>query len=156
MRLKISKKLMIVTVVLGCCLALTSVVADESSDAEAAKPVSSAADSLNQGLSQTAGEKGAGYNTKDIKLETAVMKVISYVLGLIGVILVALIVYAGFTWMTAAGNEEKVSKAKDIMIASAIGLFIILLSYGIASFIVYHLNQATIDKSNWPPGYPWL
>ncbi len=49
---------------------------------------------------------------------------ISVFLGLLGVIFVILMIYAGYNWMTAAGNVEKVEKAGRIMRASVIGLLI--------------------------------
>ena len=54
-----------------------------------------------------------------------------------------LIVYGGFLWMTAAGNDDAVSKAKKIMIAGVIGLVIVLSAFAIASYVVEQLNDAT-------------
>ena len=45
--------------------------------------------------------------------------------------------------MTAAGNEEKVEEAKKLMGAGVIGLVIVLASWGIASFILNQLVNAT-------------
>src|SRR3989344_4954423 len=53
-------------------------------------------------------------------------RIIRAVLGLLGVIAVGLIVYAGFLYMTAGGNEDRVATAKKIMINAVIGLAIIL------------------------------
>ena len=39
-------------------------------------------------------------------------RIIRIALSFLGIGAVSLMVYAGFTWMTAAGNEEKVSEAK--------------------------------------------
>ena len=64
-------------------------------------------------------------------------------LGFLGIISVVLILYAGFMWMTAAGNEDKVGQAKKLLVAAVIGLIIILASYSIASFVldvVYRVN----------------
>jgi hypothetical protein len=38
-------------------------------------------------------------------------------------------------WMTSGGNEERVKKAKQILIAAIIGLVIILSAYAITNFI---------------------
>jgi hypothetical protein len=44
-------------------------------------------------------------------------------------------IYAGILWMTAQGNEQQVSKAKNLLINATIGLIITLAAYAITSFI---------------------
>lgn len=56
-------------------------------------------------------------------------------LSLMGIIFIILIIYAGFTWMTAGGDEQKVSKAKSTIGRAAIGLFIVLAAYAITAFV---------------------
>ena len=41
-------------------------------------------------------------------LKTSVLKIVSWALGSLGIIGVVLVVYAGFMWMTAAGNEDRI------------------------------------------------
>ena len=64
--------------------------------------------------------------------------VIQAALALIGVIFLALMLYAGYHWMTARGEEEKVEKAKDTITRAIIGLIIVVGAYAIWIFI---LNQ---------------
>lgn len=64
-------------------------------------------------------------------------------LGFLGVIAVVIILFGGFKWMTAGGNEEKVGEAKKLIIAGIIGLAIILSAYAIASFVITKLVSAT-------------
>ena len=52
-------------------------------------------------------------------------------LGLLGIIAIVLMLYAGFQWMTAGGNSEQIGTAKSIMINATIGLAIILSAYAI-------------------------
>src|SRR6056297_2138521 len=54
----------------------------------------------------------------------------------LAIIAVIVILIGGFKWMTAAGNEDKVSEAKKIVIGGVIGLVIILASWAIASFVL--------------------
>lgn len=61
--------------------------------------------------------------------------IIQVVLGLLGAIFIILMVYAGYTWMTAAGNEPKIDKAKDMIQTAIIGLVIVLSSWAIWTFI---------------------
>ena len=41
--------------------------------------------------------------------------IIRVALGFLGIVAVAIVLYGGFVWMTAAGNEERLSKAKKIL-----------------------------------------
>lgn len=76
----------------------------------------------------------------DIRIIIA--KVIRAVLGLLGVISLGLILYAGFTIMTSQGNEDKVAEGKKILTNSVIGLTIILASFGIVQFVLGKLQEA--------------
>ena len=68
---------------------------------------------------------------------------IRQVLAFLGVLFISLILYGGFIWMTSAGAEDQISKAKRIISASIIGLAIVLVSYGIAYFVTAQLLDAT-------------
>ncbi len=61
--------------------------------------------------------------------------IINYFLGLLGLIAVAMLIYAGVLMVTAGGNEEQVGKARKIIMYAVIGIVIILLSYTIVSFV---------------------
>ena len=67
--------------------------------------------------------------------------VIKAILGLLGVVFLCLILYAGYTWLTAEGEPDKVKKAKNMITNSIIGLIIVLASYSIALFVVEALNK---------------
>ncbi len=69
-------------------------------------------------------------------IESMIGLFISVLLGLLGVIMLVSILYAGFLWMTAGGNTDQVGKAKDWMRNSIIGLLIILTAYISTSFIM--------------------
>ena len=63
-------------------------------------------------------------------------KYVNALLGLMGLLFLILIIYGGFIWMTAAGNEEKITKAKKIIAGSAIGIGIIFLAMTITMLIL--------------------
>lgn len=69
--------------------------------------------------------------------------IINILLGLLGAISLAVIIYAGFMWMTAGGSEERVGKAKKTLWAAVVGLIIILSSYAFSQFVLSRLFQAT-------------
>lgn len=87
-------------------------------------------------LSQQIGTKSGYAPATANTLSETVGKIIKAVLGLLGTVFLVLTVYAGVLWMTAAGEEEKVTKATNILKTSVIGLVIILAAYSITYFIV--------------------
>lgn len=83
-----------------------------------------------------------GYtDTQDPRVIAAA--VIKTVLSFLGIIAVGLIIWAGFNWMTAAGNEEKIEKAQKTLTQAVIGLVIILAAWGLANFLVEAARDAT-------------
>jgi hypothetical protein len=68
-------------------------------------------------------------------------------LTLVGIILVVLMLYAGFLWMTAGGEEEKVTKAKGLIRDAVIGLAIVMAAMSISIFVVRTLESATTGSS---------
>ena len=79
----------------------------------------------------------------DQPLEETLGMLINVLLGLLGIIFLVLVIYAGFLWMTAGGDEKAVAKAKSIMITAVIGLVILLSAYAISSFVLDQLISAT-------------
>lgn len=73
---------------------------------------------------------------QNIEPKEAAVNIINLVLSFLGLIAVVIILIGGFKWMTAGGNEEKVGEAKKLLIAGLIGLVIILLAWGIATWVV--------------------
>ena len=80
-------------------------------------------------------------------LSIIVGKIIGNILIFLGTIAVVLIVYAGFLWMTAGGNEEQIKKARGLLINAVVGLIIILAAYGIAYFAIKELVGATVNNT---------
>jgi hypothetical protein len=74
-------------------------------------------------------------------LVAIIFRIIQYILAFLGVIAMAVMLYGGFTWMTAGGNDEKVGKAKKTLMAGLIGLVIILLAYAIATFVIARIHE---------------
>lgn len=83
-------------------------------------------------------EQPLGLASFDIRLIIA--NIIRVALGLVGIIMVGLGLYAGFLWMTAGGNEEQITQAKSVLRNAVIGLAIILSAYSIVSFVMNMLG----------------
>jgi amino acid transporter len=95
----------------------------------------------NQYAQEAAFEKTSGLNF-DVHIAEIIATVIKAALGLLGVIFIILLVLAGFNWMTASGNEEKIDKAKQTITRAIIGLIIIIAAYSITYFVFNALNNS--------------
>ncbi|MFA6105550.1 MAG: pilin [Patescibacteria group bacterium] len=80
-------------------------------------------------------------------LSMSVGTVISGLLSLVGTIFLVLTVWAGITWMTAQGNEEKVSHAKSMIQQAVIGLVVVMAAYAITAFVTGRISSSTGDTS---------
>jgi hypothetical protein len=67
-------------------------------------------------------------------------------LGLLGIVATVLIIYAGFLWMTAGGDDSKAETARKIIFSAVIGLAIILMAFAITKFVSLSLFKATTNK----------
>lgn len=103
------------------------------------RQIAQASDST--GLGETA--TSAGLSGGNVDIASTVGALIKSLLGFVGVIFLVLTIYAGFLWMTAAGNEEQITKAKKILTGSVIGMVIIFASYGITSFVINAVLSGT-------------
>ena len=74
-------------------------------------------------------------------------RIIKPALSLIGVLFFALMIYGGFTWMTARGNPKMVEKGKDIIVAAVIGAVIVTSAYVITNALFNSLTTGTVDGS---------
>ncbi|MCR4278840.1 MAG: pilin [bacterium] len=76
-------------------------------------------------------------------LVTLIGRIINIFLGFLGVIFLGLMLYAGFTWMTAGGDPAKVDSAKNTIRNAIIGLLIITSAWAITAFIINFFAGAT-------------
>lgn len=77
---------------------------------------------------------------EDVAVEDIVAEIINTVLGLLAIIFLILMIYSGYQWMTAGGNEEMVTKAKGRIKNAIIGLVIVILAYSITAFVFKNLG----------------
>ncbi len=74
--------------------------------------------------------------------------VFSLVISIGGGIFVLLLLVGGVIYLTGAGNDEQTGKAKKMMIDAIIGLFIILASWGIGTWVLSVFQTKTTIESN--------
>ena len=91
---------------------------------------------------------GKSYIEDNVELSSSdpraiIGRIINVALGLLGVIAVAIILMGGFKWMTAGGNEDKVSEAKKLLGAGVIGLAIVLAAWAVANWVIDAIYEAT-------------
>lgn len=60
-------------------------------------------------------------------------KYISFFLGFLGFVAVAFIIFGGYLYVTAAGNQEQTDQGKKIIMYAAVGILIIFISYAIVN-----------------------
>lgn len=121
--------LLMIMVFFSCLLFLSPASASTKSDIESQM--------------DTAGMIGWGTLADSNTMPKIVQYVISSFLGLLGIIFIVLIIYAGYNWMTARGDEQKVTMAKESLSRAVIGLIIIVAAYSITYFVFSSLPDGS-------------
>lgn len=62
--------------------------------------------------------------------------IINVIIGVIGFVAVAFIIFGGVQYTTSAGDPGKVKKAKDTILYGIIGLVVSMLAYAIVNFVL--------------------
>ncbi len=98
---------------------------------------------MQEGLGDgTIGQEAFGREEpQDIRIIIA--NIVKIFLGFLGIIFLILLIFAGFKYMTAQGNEEKIKEATGQIKTAIIGLLIILAAYSITHFITQSLSRTT-------------
>lgn len=111
----------------------------------AAAPFVSAAPALavaDLDLSTSLGTVNDETGLSEAGLEETIGTLINIGLSLLGIVFLLLTLYAGWLWMTAAGDSKQTQKAKDILITAVVGLVILLSAYAISSFVIGNVQTA--------------
>ncbi len=91
-------------------------------------------------LGDTAGFDGLKLSS-ELNPRSTTINIINLVLSFLGLIAIILILIGGFKWMTSGGSEDKVTSAKKLLISGLIGLVIVLLSWGIATWVIGAIDE---------------
>lgn len=65
-----------------------------------------------------------------------ILTFINFFLFFLGLIATAFIIYGGFLYITSAGDDSATEKAKKILIYSAIGILIVLVSFALVNTLL--------------------
>lgn len=71
----------------------------------------------------------------------AAVSIIKVIMTFLGIVAVLVVLWGGFKWMTAGGNEDKVAEARKLIVAGIIGLVIILSAWAITSFVITQMTN---------------
>ena len=63
-------------------------------------------------------------------------KLINAIMGIVGSIALVMFIFGGLVWMLAAGNTERITRGKNILIWATVGLVVIFSSYAIVKFVL--------------------
>jgi len=94
----------------------------------------------NSGLNKAGDTAGYDTGSSATPVEGVISQVLYTVLGLVGIIFFGYLVYGGYIWMTARGNEERVRQATDTLINSIIGLVVTLGAYTISYYLISYFR----------------
>lgn len=86
------------------------------------------------GIVDSVAVEGAGLPGGSV--DSIASQVIDALFSLVGVIFFILMIYGGYIWMMAKGNEQDVDKAKNIIRAAIIGLIVVVGAYAITAFVL--------------------
>lgn len=70
--------------------------------------------------------------------------IIAIFLGFLAIVFIVLILYGGWLWMSARGNDEQVKKAQSVIKNAVLGVFVIIISYAFTAFVLTKLKEATM------------
>lgn len=86
--------------------------------------------------------QGAGFPDAPREPEVIIGDIIKGSMVAIGVVFGILVIYGGYLWMTARGNEEIVKKAIGILRTAIIGFIITASAYAITNYVVERVIPA--------------
>lgn len=135
--MQITRKLIAIslTATSGIATALNFVLA-----ADQPAPGAGVTGRIKTGLAGAAGASGFAQSETD--LPRLIGNLINQGFGILGVLLLCLMLYGGFLWMTAAGEPDKVKKSIAVIRNAIIGLLIIVMAYALANFVIVSLGNA--------------
>jgi ABC-type uncharacterized transport system permease subunit len=86
---------------------------------------------------------GDGIDLGSVSPTVVALNLINAALSLLAAVCVGLLIYAGFLWVWARGNQDEVTKSKDIIRGTVIGLVIVLAALGITQFVFQTVGDIT-------------
>lgn len=73
-----------------------------------------------------------------------ITNIIQIILSLMGISFLIIMIYGGYTWMTAQGNQENVEKGKRIIANGILGVVIVFIAYAFSYLLVSIFSKSRI------------
>lgn len=105
-------------------------------------PTFAAGDACSSGV--TAVANAAGCNGSTNALPSAIVSILSAIIGVAGLVSAAYIIVGGIQYISSSGDASKTEKAKKTVLYACIGLIICALAFVIVNFVIGNiLGQST-------------
>jgi hypothetical protein len=79
----------------------------------------------------------------NVNADQFAMKLLNIVGLVAGILLLAYIIYGGFLYLTAAGNEDNIKNGQKAIVNAIIGILILGLAYTLARFVIGAIGVGT-------------
>lgn len=86
------------------------------------------------------GSDSAVCNSTDDNINSIIGTVVDLLIYAIGITSVIVIIVSGFTYVTADGKQEQITKAKNTLTYAIVGLVIAILAYAIVNYVLKWLT----------------
>jgi len=81
-------------------------------------------------------------------------RIIGWVLPVVGSLFLVMLIWGGFTYLTASGESDRVKKATTTLKNAVIGLVIVALAYVLVFNLISSFGKALNGGTGSPPGAP--
>jgi len=78
-------------------------------------------------------------------LRSMILKMVNWVLLFLGLMATGFLIYGGFLYITSAGNDENINKAKKLILYAAVGVVVILLASILVNALV---DMVAVDRTD--------
>ncbi len=76
------------------------------------------------------------------EIAVVIGSIVTALLGVLGVVFLALLIYGGFLYMTDLGDEKQAATAKKLITNATIGLVIVAVSFAVTKFVLDSIGGA--------------
>ena len=76
-------------------------------------------------------------------MQDIAVNIINVALGIFGIVFVGLLIYGGWLYMSAAGNQDRVEQGVKTIRWAIIGILIVIASYAISVFVAQNIVEST-------------
>lgn len=98
------------------------------------------------GLENFSDDSDNAFFSANQSIPETVTRIISIVIGVIGVILLVMLIYGGVLYATSSGNQDQVDRGKKVLTYSFIGIIIVAISFAITNYVVVGLFSDDIGQ----------